>query len=67
MSIVKLLLDIGETLNDCETVNGNSSFADDQERYLKMAMKIDSEDPYILERNENHIIYRMILLSWKAK
>ena len=56
MSIVKLLLGIGETLIDCETVFGNSSYSDDQERYLKMAMKIDGKDPDVLERNENKIL-----------
>ena len=33
--------------------NIESMASDDQERYLKMAMKLDSNDPDILEMNED--------------
>ena len=32
---------------------GNLDLVDDHERYLKMAMKIDPNDPIFLARNEN--------------
>ena len=54
MSILKQLLDIVDLRHDCENVidcdNVSLTVSDDREQYLKMAMKIDPNDPDVLER-----------------
>ena len=42
---------MNDTLNSTKKKYGSHSY-DDEERYLKMAMKIDPEDSFFLERNE---------------
>ena len=41
------------TLHQTKSMLGIQSF-DDQERYLKMAIKINPNDPTVLERNSNN-------------
>ena len=36
-------------------IEDHKRFIDDQERYLKMMMKLDPYDPHVLERNRNNI------------
>ena len=54
LSILKQLLDIVDLRHDCENVidcdNVSLTVSDDREQYLKMAMKIDPNDPDVLER-----------------
>ena len=52
LSILKLLLLIETLRHDCEIMidNNNLSWSDDREQYLKMAMKIDPNDPDVLKR-----------------
>lgn len=55
LKILKFLLGIERTIGKCKCMLGDfkSSTSEDQERYMKMAMKLDSSDPEILERNKN--------------
>ena len=56
MSILKQLLDIEDTVNKCKGMRGEDILSsDDQERYLKMSLKIDPNDPQALYRIENPI------------
>ena len=52
LSILRQLLDIEDLRHDCEdmTDNKNLTMSDDREQYLKMAMKIDPNDPQVLHR-----------------
>lgn len=54
MNILNELFDIGIAI----TVH-KSAPSDDEERYLKMMMKIDPNDPGVFERNTNQISYRI--------
>ena len=57
--ILKQLLRIEERLFECKYVLDdelNSVSTDDLERYLKMAMRLDSNDPAILHRKKKEII-----------
>ena len=49
--IVQDQLFIYGTVMDCGTVE----HLDDEERYIKMSMKIDSSDPIVLKRNEDKL------------
>ena len=40
---------------DLTGFHGKIEILDDEERYIKMAMKIDSKDPALLKRNENNL------------
>ena len=53
--VLKFLLGIEETIGKSELMlgNENSATSEDQERYLEMAMRLDSNDSEILERNKN--------------
>ena len=53
--VLKFLLGIEETIGKAELMlgNENSATSEDQERYLEMAMRLDSNDSEILERNKN--------------
>ena len=42
---------------------GCSTSFDDQERYLKMSMKIDSSDPGVLQRNQYYNDLLMLRIS----
>ena len=50
LKILNQLLNLEETMNKCKVRSGECS---DQERYLKMALKIDPNDPRALERNKS--------------
>ena len=62
--ILKELLCIEESLINCKAIiwsldelrTGASVLYNDKERYLKMAMRLDSEDPAILSRKKIEII-----------
>ena len=59
LDMLKQLLHIEERLFDSKLVlhdKLNSVSTDDQERYLKMAMRLDSNDPTILYRKKKEII-----------
>ena len=51
LTILKLLLDIETLRNECEGMIDAKSFimSDERERYLKMAMKINPNDPAVLD------------------
>ena len=55
--VLKQLLLIERTLDRCKSIIAEETFrilsSDDQERYLKMAMKLDPSDPEILYRKRN--------------
>ena len=57
LHVLRRLITIGELLVKCKMMlppcDRNSS-CDDQERYLKMAMRIDSNDPSILFRKKKN-------------
>ena len=49
--LLKQLLDIETLCNDCEgMIDGKSFISDERERYLKMAMKIDPNDPEVVKK-----------------
>ena len=50
LKILKQLLNLAETMNRCTVPSSDCS---DQERYLKMALKIDPNDPRTLDRNKS--------------
>ena len=55
MEIFKTLFIIQSQLDNSHTVNGrfDNSTEDDHRRYLDMAMKIDPNDPHLLQRKEH--------------
>ena len=58
LNILKLLLRIETTVEHCHQLLGlpngeNNVPYDDKERYLKMAMRLDSNDPDISYRKKN--------------
>ena len=58
MSILRELLIIGDLLYKSEIILGDGNlpgpvFTDDKERYLKMAIRIDPTDKFILYRKKN--------------
>ena len=57
--VLKMLLRIERTLDRCKSIIADETFrilpSDDQERYLKMAMKLDSNDSQNLYRKRNLI------------
>ena len=61
LTVLKHLIYIEELLVRCKillrTENELNSSGDDRERYLKMAMRIDSNDSAILHRKKKEIIY----------
>ena len=52
LTILKQLLFIETIRNDCEgIIDGKGPImSDEREQYFKMAMKIDPNDPHVLER-----------------
>ena len=51
--ILKVLFDIQDQIDKHDAFEGEIPKFDENERYFKMAMKIDPSDPFVLERNEN--------------
>ena len=49
-----------ELVWSCKLSLGYSTSFDDKERLLKMAMKIDSSDSYVLERNQDQNDLQML-------
>ena len=56
LHVLKQLLRIERTLDRCKSIIAEETFrilpSDDQERYLKMAMKLDPNDSYNLYRKK---------------
>ena len=50
---MRLILFIQSILVEWIAITGDLQFLDDQERYIKIAMKIEPKDPTFLIRNEN--------------
>ena len=64
MHILKWLFDINTKINVLKQYAGKPMFdisasSDDEERYLKMIMQIDPNEPGIFERNTNNISYNL--------
>ena len=57
MYILQNLLSIQSQLSRYVTLMDYGTFEhlDDEERYIKMGMKIDSSDPTVLRRNEDKL------------
>ena len=56
--VLKLITDNESMLNTVRyklRIEDQERHIDDQERYLKMMMKLDPYDPHVLERNRNNI------------
>ena len=52
--ILQFVLFYDDLLLGCKSHLCYSTSLDDHERYCKMAMKIDSSDPIVLDRNQNN-------------
>ena len=57
MHILRKLLNVQGQIYYFSSAMGYGTFEhlDDEERYLKMSMKIDSSDPMVLKRNEDKL------------
>ena len=57
MHILRNLLTVQGQINSFSWAIDYGTFEhlDDQERYIKMSMKIDSSDPMVLKRNEDKL------------
>ena len=58
-----MLLNFEELLGLYKRKLGYPTSLDDQERYLKMSMKIDSSDPDVLQRNQYYNDLLMLRIS----
>ena len=66
MELLELLVQNENSLIRLEHIFGNFDCLDDLESYLKMAMKIDPNSSYVLDRNKiiKHIAHKLLVIMY---